>query len=200
MRKSIAAVLTVLLMISFTGCGGDINTKINNRYSNLKSYTAQVTVTVLGNGKSESYDFLQSWKSPDKYRSEVISPEHMKGTISIVNQDGIWLKSADAPIIQMEHGMENMNTDYMFLSDFLSDYYAEENLPQLTEDGEGKVLLNAADRGTNQYRFTQNLWIDAKSNLPDKLITFDAKGNEMLRVEYHEFVPNAELDDSVFIP
>lgn len=201
MKKSIAAVLTVLLMTSAAGCsGGDINTKIDKRYGNLESYTARVRVTVQGSGKSENYEFAQSWKAPDKYKSEILSPEHLKGTVSIINSDGIWLKSGDAPPAKIEQAAGSMSTEYMFLSDFLADYYSEENTEKSEADEEGKILLNAADRGKNSKRFTQNLLIDSKTNMPYRLSTFDIKGNEMLRVEYDEFVPDAKLEDSVFMP
>ncbi len=199
MKKSIAVLAVILLMIGNVGCRADINAELDKRFKDIESYSACVTVTVLGNGKSESFKMQQTWKAPDKYKSEITEPEHMKGTVSVINADGIWLKIGDAPPVRMEQGTESMNTEYMFISDFLKDYYAEEHADKLVEDSEGKVMLNASTRGTNKKRFTQNLSVDVRHKyMPDKLQTFDSKGNEVLRVEFEKFTPNIKIDDSEF--
>ena len=199
MKKSIAVFTLVFLMMSNVGCKSDINSEINKRFENMQSYTATVNVTVLGNGKSETYKMLQTWKAPDMYRNEITEPERMRGTISIVNSDGIWLKSGDAPAVRMDLGSDSADKEYMFLADFFADYFSVEHSESPEQDSDGKIMLNASDRGTNKNRFTQNLIIDVKHGfMPEMLQTFDNKGNEVLRVEYGDFILNAETDDSAF--
>lgn len=201
MKKSISVVCAVILMMTFTACGkGDVKTEINKRYQNLESYTASVRVTVTGNKGAETYQISQSWRAPEQYRAEVVSPERLRGTVSVINGKAMWFRSADAPAMQMERGMAESQTDYLFLPDFLAEYYGQEPLPELEVNEEGLVMLSAARRGSSQYRFNQTLWIDAKSKLPAKLVTWDADGNEILRVEYEDFVLNAKLEDTVFLP
>lgn len=198
-RRCIVLFLTLVLMTSFVGCSGNMNKKIDKRYNGLKSYTATVNVTVLGNGKPETYVMNQAWQAPNLYRSEVIEPEYMRGTVSIINDDGIWLKGGNSSAVKMEAGTESINTEYMFVSDFFSDYFSEEHLQQLSADEDGNYVLNAAERGTNRHRFTQNLIIDGKKCEPVCLATFDDKGNEALRVEFVKFIPNDNIDKSNFL-
>lgn len=198
MKKSIAVVMTVLLMISVCGCGYDINKRIDKQYKGLESYSARVIVTVPGSGKTETYEMLQNWKRPSFYRSEVLSPEHLRGTVSVINAEGIWLKSGDTDAVRLEPSLENMNTDYMFLSDFFSDYYSKENTDSVVVNDNGEIVLNSSVRGTNKHRFTQNLRLDAKKLKPISLSAFDDKGTEVLRIEYSEFKANDKTDDSAF--
>ncbi len=187
-------------MISITACQGDVNTEIDKRYRNIKSYTARTRVTVTGNKGVESYELSQSYKAPDSYRTEVITPDSMNGTVSVILGAEIWLRGAKTQAIKIDKGFLEEQKDYLFLIDFLNDYFAQEKLPILTPGQDGKVMLTAPWRSGSSYRFEQKLWIDEKSNLPELLVTYDDKGNETVRVEYLDFVPNAEIDDSTFLP
>ena len=199
MRRGISVLLTVILMMIPVACKTDVNRKIHQRYANLKSYTARVRVSVNGNKGTEVYELSQSFCAPDRYRTEVISPKRMEGTVNVIAGGSMWYRSAGTPAIRMEQGFFQEGRDYLFLHDFLEEYFKESAAP-LTENEEGLVLLDAPVRSDQTYRFTQNLWIDAKSNLPRTLVTYDEKGNEMLRVEYEDFVVNPALSDSVFEP
>ncbi len=200
MKKGISIWIIVILMISLTACKGDENTKLSKRYKDLKSYTAQVTVTVTGNKGAAVYRLSQSYRTPDEYRVEVLEPARMDGTVSVIRGQEMWLRSAGTPAMRLEQGNLEEQTDTLFLAEFLKAYFDRETVPVLSPNQEGIMVLTAPERGNSRYRFTQELWIDATSNLPKRLITYDEDGNEMVRVEYDTFVPDAEIEDSVFLP
>lgn len=200
MKKGISVILTVILMMSLIACGGDVNQRVNRRYRNLQSYTARVKVTVTGNKGQQVYQMSQSFRAPDQYRIEILAPERMQGTVCVISGRNIWMRSAGDLAIQMEQGFFQEEKDYLFLQDFLTDYFDREELPELTVNQEGRILLSAPRRGDSKYRFSQNLEIDKSSNLPKFLITYDEDGSEVVRVEYENFEPEAEIADSVFLP
>lgn len=201
MKRSISVVLTAVLMIILTACASDsAGEKINKSFKAMEGYTASVKVTVTGSKDTEVYELRQSWKRPDCYRTEVIKPEELCGTVSIRNGDTLYFQGADEPGIQMEYNVTDEGKDFLFLSDFLEEYYAGEVLPELIPDENNLVLLKGARQGTHESRFTQNLWINAENGLPEYLVTYDVKGDEVLRVEFEEFSLNPNFPDSAFLP
>ncbi len=200
MKKGISVFLTVILMISLTACKGDVNQEIDKRYRELQSYTAEVKVTVTGNKGPMEYGFYQSYRTPDSYRAEVTKPERMAGTVGIITGQEVWLRGADAPAMKLELGTLDQEMEVLFFSKFLKEYFGQDTLPELVPNQDGWIQLVLPKRGTNRYRFTQDLWIDGKTHLPVCFTTCDMDGNEIVRVEYESFVPNIEIEDSVFLP
>lgn len=198
MKKSISVILIVILMISFSGCKKDINNEINKIYRDLQSYTAKVNVTVVGNKGTEEYEMFQIF-SGGRYRVEITKPERMKGTVVVLSDDEMWLQGAGEPAIYMKKGFSEEERDYMFIRDFLDEYYSGESLPALISDENGRIMMNLQSNGKNERRFNQCLWIDERSKLPVCLVTCDKNGEEVVRVEYISFNYKAEIDESVFV-
>ena len=200
MKKGISVLFAAILMISLVSCKGDESEKIRKQYEDLKSYQAEIKVTVSGNKGPMDYEFKQSYRSPDCYRAEVTVPERMAGTVAIIQGDKVWFRGAGAPAMPLEANTLDEEMDVLFPIQFLGDYFQQEPLPELDENEDGLIQLVLPNRGSNRYRFTQQLWIDGKTKLPDSFVTYDIDGNEMVRVEYKSFTPNIELEDSLFLP
>lgn len=199
MKKGIWIFVTAILMMSLTACGGSVSEKIHKRYGSLESYTALVRVTVFGQKDNAVYELSQSWRSPDSYRNEAVQPENIKGTVTVIHDGMLWIRGADAPAIQMDAGIGTKQKDFLFMGEFLEEYYQGEP-PELEENEAGWVMLADTKNKGGEERFVRNLWIDAKSLQPKQLSTYNKEGNEVLRVEYLDFVPNAEIADSAFLP
>lgn len=200
MKKGISVLLTGILMISLTACSGDVSGKITKRYQNLESYTATAVVTVNGNKGLSVYEMKQSYKAPDTYRLEVVKPHRLKGTVSLLKGKDLWLRSGESSAIPLELEPLKEETDFLFLSSFMREFFNQEPIPELTQGADETILLTAPVKNPNRYRFHQNLVFDGKSLLPKTMITYDKDGNEAVRVEYRDFVRNASIDEKSFIP
>ncbi len=200
MKKGISVLFAVILMISLVACRGNESEKMKKQYQNLKSYQAEIKVTVSGNKGPMDYEFRQSYRSPDCYRAEVTAPERMAGTVAMAQGDKVWFRGAGAPAMPLEANTLEEEMDVLFPVQFFRDYFLQEPLPDLTENDEGLIQLVLPGRGSNRYRFTQQLWVDGKTKKPVSFVTYGIDGNEMVRVEYREFTPNIELEDSLFLP
>lgn len=198
MKKSISAVITVILMMTLTACKGDVNTEINKRYMNLSSFIARAEITVTGNKGISSYEVSQTWREPEDYRLEVLKPENMQGTVYILKDGIMKYKSRDFNSAEAEMPTEE-EYDFMLISDFLRGFYESGNIPEFFENADGKVVMNSARSSNNKNRFTQTLTVDTKSYLPESLVTYNLNGNEVLRVKYLEFTINPEIDETVFV-
>ena len=161
---------------------------------------ATATVTVTGNKGAGIYRMAQSYRAPDAYRLEVLEPENLAGTVSIMNGQKLWLKSGDAPAVPMELAGLEEAADFLFPVEFLGKLFSQTEPPTLVENADGRVLLTAPLESASRYRFSRNLELDARSLLPKTMITYDKDGNEVLRVEFEDFVMNKKLEDGVFSP
>ncbi len=193
----------IILTITLSGCttdklNHDIYSRIYQRYSDIKSYTAVIDVTVYSNVKEGKYTLKQYYKAPGSYRVDVLRPENMTGSGCMFYEDGLYLYSNGNG--EKLDGYIPSDKNYMFLVDFFENYYkGEETAAAVTKDisGEQTVLTSMA-AGENEYRFCQKLWIDNKTCLPAKLETFDINNKPVISVVFTEFELNPKINDDVF--
>lgn len=193
----------IILMTIFCGCttdklNHDIYSKIYERYSDIKSYTAVIDVTVYSNVKEGKYTFRQYYRAPDNYRLDVLKPENIAGSGCLFYEDGLYMYSNG--IGEKFDGYIPSDKNYMFLTDFFENYYkGEETAAAVAKNlsGEQTVLTSAAV-SDNEYRFCQKLWIDNKTCLPSRLDTFDINNKPVITVTFTEFELNPKISDDVF--
>lgn len=200
MKRGISVLLTAILMISLAACGGDENRKIVQRYGDLKSYTARIRLTVAGNRGTGEYVLSQSYRPEDSYRTEVVEPERMAGTVWVIHQGEIWFRDGNAPAILMDGSEVREQQSILSLADFCRRAFSEDTIADVVPQEDGTVMIPSVCSGGTRQHFSQCLWIDRRSNLPIALVTYDHKGNETVRVTYEDFVPEAPLEESVFLP
>ncbi len=198
MKKCIAVLTAVILMISFQGCNyRKLSDKAENLYKDMKNYEAVVNLCVWSNkGKSE-YCIRQIWDREYGYKIEVISPENMSGTTIIYDRKRIVAKSIDAAPTTIEKG-ECDEINYTFISDFIDKYYQQEELQEIEVNGENQGVLVIPQTGNSKNRFKQNFVINGKNAEPVSLITYNSKGDEVMRVEYLEFKTDIKLEEGAF--
>ena len=122
-------------MITTAGCG-TINQKIDKNFKDMKSYIATVKITVNGNKSTTEYRAKQFWESPDKYRVEIIEPERMSGTVTVYTDNEIFMQSKDTPKQRIERGLSVPDKDFMFISDFVNEYYILDQMPEFQNGDE----------------------------------------------------------------
>ena len=199
MKRGISITWAIMLMLTLACCKPqDVNKEIYKRYHDMKSYTAVVRVAVTGNKGVQEYAIRQDYLAPDCYRTEVLEPENMKGTVTVFHGEKMSFQSAGADAATLQRSISR-EKDYLFLPDFLAEYFAAEDTADHTASADGnQTMLNAAVRGSREERFTQNLWVDNKTLKPVRLSTFDVDGSEILRVEYESFEWNPQLEEQSF--
>lgn len=187
MKRSMAVIFTVILMTSLTSCSKDINQEIEKRYRELESYQAKTQLYVSDAYDTKEYLLQGDFQAPDHYRTEVIAPEHLKGTVCVISGDGMWFQSQDTPKVQMERKPTELPFDFVFVADFFQTYFAQGG--EATETADGNVILHIQNHG-ERYRYSCSLELDGKTLLPKTMRTFDQNGAEVLRSEFLEFSLN----------
>ncbi len=181
MKKGMTAVCSVILMITLTGCQKEYGQEIAKRYQGIQGYDATVSLKV---GEAE-YQLSQTFQAPDTYRTEVLTPRNLKGTVSLVTSDEITFSGGEFPSVTMPRGLSE-SADYMQVKDFFTAYYDETpGSMEVTEDG---ILLTHTDAN----RGTQKLWLNQKTLMPEQMQVFNQEGTMVFQIEYLEFKATKE--------
>ncbi len=203
MKKTFAVFIAFVLMITFSACGRRIKhdsyKNIYDRFSNISSFVADAELTVKSNLTTNTYGIRQYFLSPDYYKTEITSPESLKGTGYSFYNGKVVMHSGDGNIFSLDDYIPE-DRSYIFINDFFEAYYKSEDAfvetaGSLTNDF--TVLKNILT-DDNPMRHSQKVWISNKDFTPEKLITYDMEDNEIMRVEFKSFKLNESIEKDLF--
>lgn len=202
--KFLRMLVMFILTITLFGCGKDNSVNgyknIQEAIMNMESYTADIHVTYISNKGESVYDIMQMAKKDGKYILKTNFPESMTGNIIMYDGSLIWHYNpqVDSKISVIDN--ERMERREINIFTFLENHLKSNDIAVETSsiDEEVYTILEAMIPSTNQYFANEKLWLNNKTNLPEKLIIYDTEGKERIIVEYSNFVYNPELEDSVF--
>ena len=204
MKKCMAAVMGVILMISGTACAGrkkDVYTELYERYGSLSSYYAESKITAINDRSNNTYHARQFYRSPHEYSIVFDAPEAVAGSGYVIKGGMALLKpgfDADADA-NAEFPVKKEEINLHCIADFFARYYKGEDSAAETTGGMGEkyIVLRCGVQNSRNAR-EQRLTIDTDTFLPVRLENFDETGKCSATVEYGEFKPNCELEDSLF--
>ncbi len=191
MKKSISVLLIAILMITLAACGDgmqDGQDGIYRKFHAMQNYMAEVEVTVYGNKGNTIYTMRQFYEEPDKFRCEVLNDAGETENVFVSDGGKTKIQSIKFGSRTIADVQEQM--DYMSVNEFFTHYFMDgDAAAETAADSSEDILLKLGD-SSGRYRFSQNLWIDEKSLMPKRLVTFDRDGGESLSVVFHSFVIN----------
>ncbi len=195
--------LALILSLSLAGCGKneaqEPYKEIYKRYSHIESFYAAVSVTVISDKGESRYSARQFFEAPDKYAFFVDAPEAVAGSGYVAKDGQFTLKSGTGDTFESRVAFPN-SKNCMFISDFFEEYYKSEETSLAANEGfaNDKVLMECYIPGKDKNRFKQSLAIDKKTYLPIVLTTYDVDGKAVVKVEFHDFKRNADIDQKIF--
>lgn len=201
-RRTIGMLIIVCLV--FAGCG-IIKPKNNfkeasKRLLKLSDYICDVTMRVTNNRSTMEYKMRHFYKSPDKYRVEIIAPKELKGQVTIYNGSSSYIYH---PGINQYLVTENFSgsVEYnAFIGSFLS-YLRKTDEIRVSSEKEGEkelIVLEFEVTDPNSYMRLEKLWIDAEAIVPVKAEIYGDDGRTSVEVYYYNFVHNPSLEDRDF--
>ena len=203
MKKSIMVLCTIILMITLCSCGADKGhgayKEIHKRYADLKSYYAATTVTLHNKTGENVYYVRQFFKEPGQYSMVVDAPDSIAGSGYTVKDGRIIMKSGfghsrEFPATLVSH------KGSVCIRDFFEEYFKSEESFAETAGGviNPETRLDCFVSGRDEERFLQSLWMDNKTYLPTKMITYDINENPAVTVEFTDFIRNSDIDEKIF--
>ncbi len=203
MKRCVAAVLAVILMINLAACGmrtnHDAYEEIYKRYNEMTSFYAYVKVTAVNERTKNTYLAKQYFSAPDKYCVQFEEPENIAGSGYIFKDGKLILNSGFGKVEQIDAEYHEVDSS-TFIVDFLEEYYkSEESFVSTSNDIESEItVLNRYTGEKDRNCFSQRLSFDNNTYLPIKLETFDVEGNPTVVVEFKEFKRDCDIDKRIF--
>lgn len=196
--------MLIIVCVVFTGCGVIKPKKnfkeISRRLLELSSYTCDVTMRVTNNISTMEYKLKHFYKSPDKYKIEVIAPKELQGQVTIYNGKSSYIYH---PGINQYLVTENFSgsVDYnAFIGSFMN-YIRDNDKVKVSSEKQGEkelIVLEFEVPQPNSYMRFEKLWIDAREVMPLKVEIYRNDGKTSVEVDYYNFVYNPPLEDGEF--
>jgi outer membrane lipoprotein-sorting protein len=197
--------ILIIVCVVFTGCGvlkPEKNfEKMSKRLLKLTAYTCDVTMRVTNNKSTMEYKLKHFYKSPDKYRVEILAPKELEGQVTIYNGSSSYIYH---PGINQYLVTENFSgsVEYnAFIGSFMDHIRKTDDIKvSIEKEGEKElIVLEFEVLEPNNYMRMEKLWIDAEAIVPIKAEIYGNDGKTTVSVGYNNFVYNPNLDDRDFI-
>ena len=200
--------LALMMILCLTGCSQsgrfsdadmDVYERIHQYYGEMRSYFAEVRLTVKGNKTENVYELEQYEKGEDKTRTRVLAPERLRGVETVQNGERaqVRLDGEDPRALDVARAEE---LDYCFVSHFLRLYYqSEETAVQVSAADEGgTTLLETRLPALSARRSRVSMLVDNRTLAPKSITVYDLGGNVVLMAEFIKFAYNEPIDDKIF--
>lgn len=195
---------SILLLTFITGCAPkteqDLFYEVQKKLNKMESYSCQIEITSIGNKSPQKYIMKQWFKKPNKYKLEVMSPENLKGKITISNGKKAWIYHPSIEQIWEMDNFSNSEEENMFLGYFLENCLKSEEVNTYIKNFENEkyLVMDTDIPGNHVYFHRQQIWINVNNMKPYLLEVFDNKGDKRIEVKYNEFKYNPEFEDVFF--
>ncbi|MFI3229961.1 MAG: outer-membrane lipoprotein carrier protein LolA [bacterium] len=197
------------LIATLTGCSNSTSPDSIESYKdiqealmNMQSYISNVEITYISNKGQNNYSVLQSIRKDGKYIFETTAPQDLVGSIIIYDGSLIWQYN---PHNQEKEKIsvadkEKLERQQINIFTFLENHLTSKDITVETSSIDENVytILEAVIPSDNTYFSTEKLWLNNKTNMPEKLIIYDKEEQERVIVEFKDFIYNPQLDDNLF--
>lgn len=205
-KKFFALFLTLMISLSGVGCSRpfsdsdmDIYEKIHKTYNTLKSYSADLDLTVYSNKTQNRYFASQKCLSPDKFYMRVTDED---GTFSVttITNNAVTKTTADGS----EYSLTIPSEEYLsllFVNNFFKAYYASEET-SLSVDASStesdKTVLSVSVAENDLSISSVSLSVDNKTLAPYSITVFGPNDQKLAYGKYENFKLNDKIDESIF--
>ena len=190
----ISFLLIILAIIIFLINNNYKNQKIGNNKSieeiknyilNIKTYRANLEMTVINNRNENKYKLIQEVK--EGYEKQVMQePEEIKD-LEMTYKDGkLEIKNTKLNLNKIYENYLEVSNNNLFLTEFLKCYKEKEGL---IENEENTVILNI-NESKNKYNNIQRLYVNKDSLKPEKLEIYDDNNKLKVYILYNEIEIN----------
>ena len=135
-KRTMIIILFVIVLILFVilnffsykkvKTGNNITNKtlqeVENYILNIRSYNAEIELSVNSNKNSNKYILKQEFKSPKSCYQEVIEPQNIKGLT--IKYDGVNMQISNSKLelSKIYNNYEYISDNVLWLSDFITNY------------------------------------------------------------------------------
>ena len=163
--------------------GNTINSSSIQEYIlNMKSYEAEVEITIKSN-KNENKYLAKQEATLEKAKQEILEPEHIKGVIIQYEKNELKIENTKLNLSKLYQNYPYIQNNTLFLSSFIKEYKTTSNQKEM--ENEKEIILEIKNPG-NKYHNCKRLYIDKETKKPTKLEVQDSTQNMIVYILYNE--------------
>ena len=202
-KKSFFLTAIILMIIIFVGVIIKVssnkdykNIKIGNNRSikeieefilNIKTYKANIEVTITNNRNENIYKFSQE-VTEEYEKQKVLEPDEIKGLEMTYKNGKLEIKNTNLNLSKIYENHPNMGNNNLFLTSFI-EYYKDLTEKGIEDFDENTVVMEVKT-DINRYNIEQKLYVDKKTLKPMKFEIIDNNNKTKVYILYNEIEIN----------
>ena len=192
--------IALILVAILSSCGQKGSSRdIKAKLSAIKSYEAEIEITVYGDSSNTQYTAKQYCVYPDKLRLEIEKPSFLMGQVILYNSGKLTIYH---PSIDMETTVDGVKEeqDYInagFLLKSIGEVKKSDYIYRTVDGIEYLVIKASVPRG-NSYRTHAEVYFERLGGTPAFMNIMDSDGRLRTHIKYIKFRYNPVIKEDMF--
>lgn len=201
MKKIIFLVMTLMFMITLSGCGtskeDDVVKSLTKKISSAESYSITGTFELINNEENYTYDINVNYKSAEKFKVSLVNKVNNHEQIILRNESGVYVLTP------------SLNKSFKFQSDWpynnSQTYILQTLVKDIENDSEkdvkklddGYVITTSVNYSNKQDLVKQNIFLDKGINIT-KIEVLNSENQAKIVMNFNKIEFNSTINDDIF--
>ena len=201
MKKIFFLVMTLMFMITLSGCGtskeDDVVKSLTKKISSAESYSITGTFELINNEENYKYDINVNYKSAEKFKVSLVNKVNNHEQIILRNESGVYVLTP------------SLNKSFKFQSDWpynnSQTYILQTLVKDIENDSEkdvkklddGYVITTSVNYSNKQDLVKQNIFLDKDINIT-KIEVLNSENQAKIVMNFNKIEFNSTINDDIF--
>ena len=172
-------------MVKFSNMGNTKDSQeIVNNILNISSYEATIEMNVQSNKNTNKYIIKQSYIDKNNNFQEVLEPTNISGVKIEYKDNKLTLSNSKLNLVTFFENYKYLAENEMDLCSFIDDYKSNEKSNYYEEND--FIIMQTESDNNNIYLKNKKLYVDKKTNKPNKMIISSDNKKDVIYISYSE--------------
>ena len=201
MKKIFFLVMTLMFMITLSGCGtskeDDVVKSLTKKISSAESYSITGTFELINNEENYTYDINVNYKSAEKFKVSLVNKVNNHEQIILRNESGVYVLTP------------SLNKSFKFQSDWpynnSQTYILQTLVKDIENDSEkdvkklddGYIITTSVNYSNKQDLVKQNIFLDKDINIT-KIEVLNSENQAKIVMNFNKIEFNSTINDDIF--
>ena len=172
-------------MVKFSNMGNTKDSQeIVNNILNISSYEATIEMNIQSNKNTNKYIIKQSYIDKNNNFQEVLEPTNISGVKIEYKDNKLTLSNSKLNLVTFFENYKYLAENEMDLCSFIDDYKSNEKSNYYEEND--FIIMQTESDNNNIYLKNKKLYVDKKTNKPNKMIISSDNKKDVIYISYSE--------------
>ena len=172
-------------MVKFSNMGNTKDSQeIVNNILNISSYEATIEMNVQSNKNTNKYIIKQSYIDKNNNFQEVLEPTNISGVKIEYKDNKLTLSNSKLNLVTFFENYKYLAENETDLYTFIDDYKSNEKSNYYEEND--FIIMQTESDNNNIYLKNKKLYVDKKTNKPNKMIISSDNKKDVIYISYSE--------------